>query len=142
VVFARAKASSKASAAAAGSPNKYAFGDSEADAADFSWHEANSAETPHKAGSKSPNALGFYDMHGNVWEWVLDFYGRTYYETSPKKNPAGPESGREHVIRGGSWASAPDEMAVSNRAGYARANDDIGFRCAVSESELLKEPGL
>lgn len=123
-------------AAAAGSPNKYAFGDSEADAGNFAWSEANSGEMPHKAASKGPNALGLHDMHGNVWEWVRDLYGKTFYESSPKKNPKGPESGREHVIRGGSWASAPDEMAVSNRAGYSKANDDIGFRCAVSESEL------
>ncbi|MDO8803629.1 MAG: SUMF1/EgtB/PvdO family nonheme iron enzyme [Elusimicrobiota bacterium] len=128
-------------AAAAGSPNKYSFGDSDADAGDFSWSETNSGEIPHKAGSKGPNALGLYDMHGNVWEWVQDFYGKTYYEGSPKKNPKGPETGRDHVIRGGSWASAADEMAVTNRASYTKANDDIGFRCAVSESDLLREPG-
>lgn len=129
-------------AAAAGSPNKYSFGDSEADAGDFAWNETNSGETPHKSGSKGPNALGFHDMHGNVWEWVQDFYDKTYYSSGLKKNPKGPESGRDHVIRGGSWASAADEMAITNRASYGKANDDIGFRCAVSESELSRGPGL
>ena len=129
-------------AASAGSPNKYSFGDSEADAGDFSWNEKNSGGVPHKTGGKGPNALGFYDMHGNVWEWVQDFYGKTYYAESPRKDPKGPETGRERVIRGGSWASAPDEMAVTNRASYAKANDDVGFRCAVSESELTREPGF
>ena len=128
-------------AAAAGTRTKYSFGDSEADAGDFSWSEKNSGEVPHKAGSKSPSALGLYDMHGNVWEWVQDFYNKAAYASSPKTNPKGPESGLTRVIRGGSWASSADEMAVTNRANYAQANDDIGFRCAVSESELLREPG-
>ena len=127
-------------AAAAGSPNKYSFGDSEADAGDFAWNETNSVELPHKTGTKAPSALGLYDMHGNVWEWVQDFYDKTYYTASPRKNPEGPESGREHVIRGGSWASTAEEMAVTNRASYGKANDDIGFRCAVSESALTREP--
>jgi sulfatase modifying factor 1 len=123
-------------AAAAGSPNKYSFGDSPADAGDFAWFADNSGETPHKGGAKGPNALGLYDMTGNVWEWVHDFYGKTYYEISLRKNPRGPDTGREHVIRGGSWASEADELGVTNRANYAKANDDIGFRCAVAERDL------
>jgi len=125
-------------AAAAGSPNKYSFGDSEADSGDFSWYEDNSAETPHKTGSKGNNALGLYDMHGNVWEWVQDFYDKTYYGNSLRKNPAGPATGRDHVIRGGSWAASTEEMAVTNRASYGKANDDIGFRCAVSENVISR----
>ncbi len=124
--------------AAGGCTTKYCFGDSEGAARNYAWYEDNSDEYPHAVGSKKPNALGIYDMHGNVWEWVQDFYNKTSYTTSQKKNPKGPETGKDHVIRGGSWASGADEMSITNRASYAKANDDIGFRCAASEGELLK----
>ena len=50
---------------------------------------------------KSP--YGAYDMAGNVSEWVADRYDEGYYQTSPKKNPTGPSSGRYRTLRGGSW---------------------------------------
>ncbi|MDD5209490.1 MAG: SUMF1/EgtB/PvdO family nonheme iron enzyme [Elusimicrobiales bacterium] len=126
-------------AATGGTSVKYNFRDSTADAGNFAWFAANSGELPHKTACKSPNAFGMYDMNGNVWEWVSDFYGRNYYQASPRRNPKGPETGKEHVIRGGSWASDADEMASTNRASYGKANDDIGFRCAASQKDILAE---
>uniref|UniRef100_UPI003F4931BF formylglycine-generating enzyme family protein n=1 Tax=Cupriavidus necator TaxID=106590 RepID=UPI003F4931BF len=54
-------------------------------------------------GSFAPNALRIYDMHGNAWEWVADWYGESYYSESPVDDPKGPESGSVRVRRGGSW---------------------------------------
>lgn len=56
-----------------------------------------------KVGSYPPNAFGLYDMHGNVWEWCADWYGRGYYRNSPVDDPKGPKSGSMRVIRGGEW---------------------------------------
>lgn len=54
-------------------------------------------------GSFKPNAFGIYDMSGNAWEWVSDWYGEQYYASSPVNDPQGPSDGNVKVRRGGSW---------------------------------------
>ena len=73
-------------------------------------------------GSYSPNAFGLYDMHGNVAEMVGDWYGRFYYESSPKQDPKGPEQGADRVVLGGSWGAD----ALRCRAGFRRSNATSG----------------
>jgi serine/threonine protein kinase len=81
---------------------------------------------------KSP--YGLYDMIGNVWEWVSDWYSATYYQTSPSENPLGPTSGQSRVLRGGSWNSLTTWNEVRSFSRQyntpTSANDLIGFRCA------------
>lgn len=58
-------------------------------------------------GSYAPNAFGVHDLHGNVWEWVSDWYGEDYYARSPSNDPQGPADGNVKVRRGGSWHTWP-----------------------------------
>lgn len=126
-------------AARAGSGDKYSFGNSSANAEAYAWLETNSGETPHPVGTRKPNKYGLSDMHGNVWEWVYDLYGKDYYAQRPSMDPPGPEKGKEHVIRGGSWNFDADSARSGNRASTDSPNDDIGFRCALSGGGRSKE---
>ena len=83
-----------------GMNEKYCGGDTLDELARY---EANSASMPQPVGTRFPNGLGIYDMSGNVWEWVQDWYGKDYYRSSPKHNPTGPVTGFYKVSRGGSW---------------------------------------
>ncbi|VTS03804.1 SUMF1/EgtB/PvdO family nonheme iron enzyme [Tuwongella immobilis] len=76
------------------------------------------------------NDFGVYDMHGGIREWCADRYAANYYLESPLENPPGPESGRDRVLRGGSWEVAEDHCRSAYRLYYMVDShlSGIGFR--------------
>jgi len=92
----------------------------------------DTAPTGNYPSGRSPYEI--YDMAGNVWEWVADWYDPLYYDNSPMDNPQGPtQELLMRVLRGGSWVAANENVFhASNRNGLepSKFSESIGFRCA------------
>jgi formylglycine-generating enzyme required for sulfatase activity len=88
--------------------------------------------TPVGSFEEGKSPYGIYDMAGNVWEWVNDWYDQDYYKTSPSQNPTGPPKGGHKVIRGGSWGSNADGLRSAERETHLPSfrGFGTGFRCA------------
>ena len=124
----------------AGSTNTdYWFGNSPEDLKRYAWFKGNSPRGTHPVGEKPPNNWGLCDMVGNVWEWCNDWYQQDYYQHSPQRDPRGPATGQNRVVRGGCWNSKPDycraayryyEMPTYSDICFAKdLHGQIGFRC-------------
>ncbi|MGN0826791.1 MAG: formylglycine-generating enzyme family protein [Kiritimatiellia bacterium] len=96
----------------AGTTTKYNTGDTESDLATAGWYSGNSSGKAHPVGQKTPNVWRLYDMHGNAWEWCLDWYDESLTGT----DPVGAASGSYRQCRGGDW-SASTECATSSYCG-------------------------
>jgi formylglycine-generating enzyme required for sulfatase activity len=99
---------------------------------EVAWYDQNSGNRTHDVGQKRANGFGLYDVLGNVWEWVNDWYDENYYQSSPAQDPQGPGSGQYRVLLGGSSLGNSSFVRVSYRVmvNPALRHDDIGFRCA------------
>jgi formylglycine-generating enzyme required for sulfatase activity len=80
------------------------------------WYCGNSSYKTHPVGQKQANALGLYDMHGNVEEWCSDWYNG--YPASGVTDPAGPSEGSQRVIRGGHWSDYSRDCRSASRSAF------------------------
>ena len=118
-------------AARGGSKSKnYTYSGGE-DAKEVAWYIENSDDKIKILATKSPNELGIYDMAGNVWEWVNDYYDE--YSLNDKTNPQGPNSGEKRVLRGGSKHSDLHNLRIINRISHKPEDrfNDAGLRLAL-----------
>ena len=119
-------------ASLAGSSGPFCFGDDPQMIDIYAWYGKNSNSDTVPVGRKEPNSWGLYDMHGNVGEWIQDFYAP--YPNSDVIDPQGPSSGKFKIIRGGNFESDLWHCRSAARLDTASVNnnDRTGFRLALS----------
>ncbi len=118
----------------AGTTTRFWTGNQEPDLAQADWFRTNAGNRTHAPGELKANPFGLFDVHGNVWEWVQDWWDPNYYgefRDQPALDPKGPPfAGSQRVIRGGDWYNMPSDCRASRR----RAADPsprehlVGFR--------------
>ncbi|WP_052122345.1 formylglycine-generating enzyme family protein [Chelonobacter oris] len=122
-------------AARAGSQTAYSFGDNEQELGNYAWFgEDFSRGGTHPVGQKRPNPWGLYDVHGNAWEWVNDWFTSRHSPTA-QTDPQGAPSGRDKTVRGGSWHNTATSWRSAFRKPYSPdyRGISIGFRIVMEK---------
>lgn len=111
-------------AASGGAKTAYHFGDDAEQLGDYAWFDGNAEEKPHVVKGKKPNQYGLYDMHGNVWEWVLDQYSdEGFAKLDGKKNLTAlaavnwPTEVEPLMVKGGGWDEDAENCRTAAKMG-------------------------
>ncbi len=112
-------------------------GDLSCDFANYNECKFENHYTPVGNFPQGVSPYGIFDMAGNVYEWVADYYAEDYYSQSPSESPTGPDYSDERVVRGGSWYTGPERLTTTFRIGFEpdKRFGDLGFRCAQDANE-------
>lgn len=117
-----------------GKKMRWAGTDKEEDLPDYAWFADNSEGMPQKVKQKKPNGFGLYDMTGNVWEWMEDFFDFDYYERSSRRDPLNMTYTTWFSMRGGSVMDTPNALRNTYRLGVepmrAASVSNLGIRLA------------
>ena len=98
---------------------------------DIAWYGKNSGNQTHDVAQKRANGFGLYDMLGNVWEWVSDWYDQYYYQSSPSQDPQGRRVVSSAFCGAGPGSTFPGTFACRSASGrsFRPRNIYFGFRC-------------
>ena len=126
----------------AGTSTAYSWGTTIASSnANYNWdggaNDGNDFKQTRDVGQYAANPWGFFDMHGNVWEWTADWYQAAYPTGNPVVDPSGPASGSTRVRRGGSWCNDGTFLRSAKRGSITPStrNYGIGFRVGFQKSQ-------
>lgn len=128
----------------AGTTGSYNAGETSEQLSPFAWFSDNSDSQTHAVGSLNANAFGFYDLHGNVWEWVRDNWDPAYFERFASAEAVDPvlisTDDATHMTRGGNWSSYGSTCRSASRCPDVAAykNTTIGFRVSLSIGDVKK----
>ncbi|MDD4497023.1 MAG: formylglycine-generating enzyme family protein [Methanosarcinaceae archaeon] len=114
----------------AGTTTRYYFGDDDSKLKDYAWYGENSGSKTHSVGQKKPNPWGFYDMHGNIWEWCQDRWHDDYDGAPSDGSVWESGSSSDRVFRGGCWYyyARNCRSAIRNYDVPGYRVDYLGFR--------------